>query len=387
MTVEAIAGELVTAGKLPPPASWRSALYRKDAPGARLDSQPWARSWPEYLAAVFSPHDASARQFIANAWSERIPSQGAFLVPEQLRSEVMAYIAPAVVRPRAMVLPMGSLKLGVPYVDNPSQQSGKQALGGLTFSFTEDGAAIPPTAPGFGEALLQAQKLAALLPVPNELASDAAGALGDFIARVIAVGLSWTEDDYFIGGNGTGQPEGIINAASAFRVNRANSGQPPVLADVMALAKGLAPPSKSAGYMPGVTSVGWLVSASVFDSLLELYFLPAGSTPTSGVPTAPSDWLSLGDGHNVGPSMLGLPAFITDHQPAAGTPGDLALCDLRNYLIGDRMELTIERSAAGSGFVTDISNYRIRVRVDGRYWAPAQTTEAGQSVSPVVVLN
>lgn len=387
MTAEAIAGELLTAGEMPPPAGWRSALYRKDAPGAVLDSQPWARSWPEYLAAVFSPRDHSARQFIANAWTERTGSGGGFLVPEMLRSQVMAYLAPALVRPRAMVLPMGSLRLGVPYVDNPSQQSGKQALGGLTFSFTEDGAAITPSVPGFAQAVLQAQKLAALMPVPNELAADAAGAFGDFLARVVAMGLAWTEDDYFIGGNGTAQPEGIINAASARQVGRANTGQPPVLADVMGVAKALAPASKSAGFMPGVTDVGWLVSASVLDSLLELYFLPSGASPSSGAPVSPSDWLQLGDGHEVGPSILGLPAFITDHQPAAGTPGDLALVDLRKYLIGDRMEMTVERSAAGSGFVTDISNYRIKVRVDGRYWAPAQTTETTQQVAPVVVLQ
>ena len=387
MTAEAFASQLLTVRDRPAPGSWRSALYRGDAPGARLDGQEWARSWPEYLAAVFNPNDSSARQVIANAWSERVPSQGAFLVPEQLRSEVLAYVTPALVRPRAMVLPMASLRLGVPYVDNPSQQSGKQALGGLTFSFTDDGAAIASSAPGFGEAVLQAQKLAALVPVPNELANDAAGALGDFISRVVGIGLNWTEDDYFIGGTGAGQPEGIVNATSALKVTRANSGQPPVLADVMGLAKGLAPASKSAGYMPGVTDVGWLISASVFDSLLELYFLPGGGPATAGVPTSPSNWLELGDGHEVGPSMLGLPAFVTDHQPAAGSPGDLALADLRQYVIGDRMELTIERSAAGSGFITDISNYRFRVREDGRVWVPEQTTEAAQNVSPVTVLN
>lgn len=386
MTAETIAGELLTAGELPPPGSWRGALYHKDAPGARLDSQPWAQSWPEYLAAVFG-QDPSARQFIANAWSERVPSQGAFLVPEQLRSQVMAYMTPAAVRPRAMVLPMGSLRLGVPYVDNPSQQSGKQALGGLTFSFTDDGAQIPSSAPGFGEALLRAQKLAALMPVPNELANDAAGALGDFIARVIGIGLAWTEDDYFISGTGAGQPQGILNAECAAKVNRANSGQPPVLADIVAMIKALAPASKAAGFTPGISDVGWLISSTVVDALLELYLLPAGSSPTSGAPVALSDWLLLGNGREAAPSAVGLPAFITDHQPAAGTLGDIALADIRNYLIGDRMELTIERSAKGSGFITDISNYRIRVRVDGRYWAPAQTTEAGQQVAPVVVLN
>ena len=362
--------------------------YRPDAPGARLDSQEWAVSWPAYLAAVFSERDSSARQFIANAWSERTGAGGGFLVPEGLRAAVMAYVTPAVVRPRALVLPMGEYKLRVPVLDNPSQASGAQALGGLTFSFTEQGNQIAASAPGFADTVLEARKLAAYMPAPNELTADAAGALGDFTNRVVAIGYQWAEDDFFIQGNGANGPDGIFIAACAYKLARTTGGQPPVLLDLLNMAKGLHPASKSAGYTAGITGVGWLISASVFDSLLELYFLPAGATPTSGVPTTPSDWLSLGDGREVAPSMLGLPAFVTDHQPAAGTAGDLALADLRNYLVGDRLELTIEPSSRGSGFVTDITNYRIKARVDGRYMVPGPvTTETSQTVSPVVVLT
>ena len=108
---------------IPAPGGWRSALYRPDAPGAVLDGQPWARSWPAFLKAVSDPNDSSVRQFIANAaaMGERVPAEGGFLVPEVLRSQVMSYITPAIVRPRATVLPMGSLRLPVPILDNPSQ--------------------------------------------------------------------------------------------------------------------------------------------------------------------------------------------------------------------------------------------------------------------------
>jgi HK97 family phage major capsid protein len=363
-----------------------SPHYRAGAPGARLDGQPWARSWAAYLAAVFGK-DAAARQFIANAWSERVPSEGGFLVPEQLRAQVMAYIAPAVVRPRAMVVPMGSLRLGVPVVDNPSQQSGKQALGGLAFSFTADGDSIPPSVPGFGEARLQAAKLAALVGIPAELESDAAGALGDFVSRVVAIGYAWTEDDYFIAGNGVNQPQGILSASCALTVPRSSPG-PVAAADAAAMVAKLHPAALAAGLTPGVTDVGWLISESLLTTLLQMYLVPGGSAATAGAPAALPSWLSLGDGHGIGPSILGLPAFVTDHQPAAGAQGDLALVDLRNYLIGDRQELVIERSAAGSGFVTDIGNYRVKARVDGRYYVRgATTTEAGESVSPVVILE
>ncbi|HEY5396202.1 MAG TPA: phage major capsid protein [Trebonia sp.] len=362
-----------------------SRHYRADAPGARLDGQPWARSWPSYLAAVFG-EDSSARVFIRNAWTERVGSEGGYLLPESLRAQVMSYVTPPVVRPRAMVLPMSTYRLAVPYVDNPSQASGKQALGGLTFSFVEDGAPIPASNPKFGRALLDARKLAALVGIPNELDSDAAGALGDFIARVAAIGYHWTEDDAFIAGNGANGPQGILNAPCAVTVPR--TGTYVQAADVANMLAALHPAALAAGLTPGITDVGWLVSESLIAAILQMYLVPVTPPATAGAPAALPSWLSLGDGHQIGPSILGLPAFVTDHQPAAGQPGDLALADLRNYLIGDRMELAIERSSAGPGFAADITNYRVTSRVDGRYQVPgATTTEAGQAVSPVVVLG
>lgn len=370
------------------PGGWR-ARHRPDAPGAVLDSQPWARSWASFLRAVNDPRDGSARQFIANAaaqMGERVGSEGGFLVPEVLRAQVLAYMTPAIVRPRAQVLPMSSLRLPVPTLDNPSQASSAQVLGGLTFSFTEEGASIAASTPAFGRIVLEARKLAALCTAPNELADDAAGAWGDFLARVIAMGLAWVEDDYFIGTNGTGAgcPQGVVNAPCAVAVTRATSSVVS-LADVAKMVNALHPASLSAGLMPGVTDVTWLVSASAFTSLLEMYLL-IGSVPTSAA-AAGIPWLSLGDGHDVGPSMLGLPLRVTDHQPAVGSKGDLILADLRHYVIGDRQVMQIERSWKGAQFIDDASYFRVRSRVDGRYWVQsATTTAAAQQVSPVAVL-
>jgi len=356
------------------------------APGSVLDSQPWARSWPAYLRAVFDQHDSSVRQYIANAMGERIPSEGGFLVPEILRSQVMAYMTPAIVRPRATVLPMSSLRLPVPVLDNPTQASSTQVLGGLTFSFTEEGSAIAATTPAFGRTVLEARKLAAYLQnVPNEFVADAAGAFGDFLARSIAMGLAWVEDDYFIGTNGTGVgcPQSLLNAPCAVTVTR--TGTYFALADIASMVNALHPASKQAGFTSGITDVCWLVSSSALSYLLELYVTIGTAANTAA---GASDWLSLGDGDTVGPSLLGLPLLVTDHQPAAGTQGDVMLADLRHFLIGDRLTMTVERSTAGPSFIDDATNFRIRTRVDGRYWIQsATTTESAQSVSPVVVLK
>lgn len=397
---ETIAGELATAGQLPQPGTWRSALYRDDAPGAELDGQPWARSWPRFMRAITDPMDAEPRRFIAavmtrpkNAtFTERIPSEGGFLVPEYLRSQVMEYMTAAVMRPRAMVLPMGSLRLAVPNLDNPTQQSGTQALGGLEFSFVEPGSAIPATAPTFGRTVLEANKFAGLLQnTPNELVEDAAGPLGDFFARVVPEGMAWAEDDLFIGnGTGVGQPQSLIDAPCAVTVTR-NASDAVLLPDIVAMFKALHPAAKQAGLTAGVTGVAWLLSAEVLDQLLELYLYPAAPTdpaPGTGAVATLSDWFQAGDGNQVGPSLLGLPALITDHQPALGSTGDAMLVDLRQYLIADRLTMTIEKSPKGPGFGSDTSDFRIKSRLDGRYWIQSPTTtEAAQVVSPVVVLG
>jgi HK97 family phage major capsid protein len=375
-------GDLLTTSPAAP-GSWRGALYRPDAPGAALDTQPWARTWRAFMHAITDVNDAGARTFIANVMSERIPAEGGFLVPEFLRSQVLDYMSAAIVRPQAMVLPMSSLRLPVPTLDNPTQASGAQALGGLTFSMAEEGAAIAASNPNFGRVTLEARKIAAYLTgTPNELVDDAAGAWGDFLPRVTGKGYAWYEDDLFFNGTGVGEPQGIINAACAVVVVRETSDLV-LFVDVVAMFKALHPASKQASMLPGGHAATWLLSASAMDQLLELYYNPTG---TEVVP--PSGWFSAGDGDKIGASLLGIPAAVTDHQPAAGTTGDVMLADLSNYLIGDRLAMTVERSKQGAGFVSDTSNFRIKSRVDGRYWIQSSTTtEAGLSVSPVVVLQ
>ena len=386
VTAEQAGHRLPAAGEPPAAGSWRSALYRQDAPGAVLDGQDWARSWPAFMRAITDVNDSSARRYIANAMSEHTPGQGGFLVPEVLRSQVLAYMTSAVVRPRAMVLPMGAPRLAVPTLDNPVQSSGNQALGGLQIAWSDEGAPLIQSVPSFGRTVLEARKATAYLQgVSNEFCEDAAGAFGDFTARVLADGYAWFEDDAFLNGTGAGEPQGLINAPCAVTVTRNTSSQV-LFVDVVAMFKALHPKAKQQGLAPGVTHVCWLLSSSAMDQILELNYQVTINATTTPIP--PPGWFSMGDGLQVGPNMLGLPAFVTDHQPALGTAGDVMLADLSQYLIGDQLAMTVERSAEGSGFPSDTSNFRVRSRLDGRYWVQsATTTEAGQSVSPVVVLH
>jgi HK97 family phage major capsid protein len=361
-------------------------LGRPDAaPGARLDVFPWARSWGSYLSAIGQRDDATGAQAQIrrvmedrprDAMSERVPAEGGFLVPERLRQQVLAYMAGAAVRPRATVVPMDSLRVPIPVLDNPSQASAAQALGGLTFAWTEAGAGIAPTTADYGRLVLEAKKAAAYLQsVPNELVTDSP-AFGDFLARVVGMGYGWFEDDQFIyAGTGVGEPQALVNAPGALAVTR-NSGGNVQHVDIVTMVGALHAASKA--------SATWLLGEDAFSQLLQLYEV-AGAGAAADI--TPPQALKFSIEHGTW-ELLGLPAVVTDHQPAVGTAGDVMLADLSLYLIGDRQELIVERSARGAGFGTDTSNFRIKSRVDGRYW-PQQTytTTAGQTVSGLVVLH
>jgi HK97 family phage major capsid protein len=350
----------------------------EDAPGAALDHFPWGRSWSAFLGVVRDngPAGQGARAAIRAAMGERVPSEGGFLVPENLRAQILTYMTGGIVRPRCTLVPMDSLRVPIPLLDNPDQASGAQALGGLTFAMTEESTAIPASVPNFGRIALEARKAAAYLEnVPNELLADATAFTEVFLPVTIARGLDWFIDDMAIWtGSGVGEPQALVNAPGQVTVTR-NTSDTVLHADVVAMLKALHPASK--------TTASWLASEDVFDQLLELYEL-AGSSPTNTT-IAPPNVLKFKGGSW---TLFGLEVLVNDHQPAVGTPGDLALCDLRLYLWGERAEMLVETSSKGAGFAADASNIRVKQRFDGRFWLQSPVTLAnGKVTSPLVVLG
>jgi HK97 family phage major capsid protein len=360
---------------------------RAESAAAALDRFPWARSWGSFLSAVRDPGDEQgARAAIAKAMAsrprndmgERVPSEGGYLVPERLTSDVLSYMQTGIIRPRCTVVPMDAYRVSAPILDNPSQASGAQALGGMAWNFTQEGQPITATVPQFGRVTLEAWPDKALLKnVPNELLADATAFTftESFLPQVIAKGLSWHVDDLAIyQGTGAGQPQALAIAEAAVKVSR-NTSSEVLHADVVAMLKSLHPASKA--------TATWLASEDVFDQLLELYEL-AGSSPTSTT-IPPPNVLKCQNGRW---ELFGLELIPNDHQPAVGTPGDLVLVDLAVLLLGELGELTVDVSSKGSGFSTDSSNLRFRYRWDSRFWLQQAVTLAnGKVTSPLVVLQ
>lgn len=151
---------------------------------------------------------------IAKALSAGDPTAGGFLVPQTFSSDIIELLRPsAVVRsldPGVMPMPTGSVK--VPKI-----------TAGSTASYLGENTNIQASEPDTGQLLLTFKKLAALVPVSNDLVRYSSPQADSIVRDDMVRALATREDRAFIRDNGTnGTPRGIrswINAQNKFAAN------------------------------------------------------------------------------------------------------------------------------------------------------------------------
>lgn len=313
---------------------------------------------------------------IRNAAGSTVPSDGGFLIPEILRSEILQLaLEDAIARPYATVIPMDSLSVPIPAVDEISRVS--NIFGGIQFYWSAEGAAGVDTSAKFTQIVLTAKKLFGYAGIPNELMEDAPAFMAWFSAK-FPQGYGWFEDLGFLNGDGTDKPLGVSQAPGAAVVNRGTSNTI-VYDDIVKMYMHLYPTS--------VKNSRWVASFDTFQQLAEMYFIPnAGSGGTIPVPVML--WLPNAVG-TPQPTLLGRPIDFTEKTGPLGTKGDLMLVDWSEYLIGDRQAMSLQ-SSEDYLFGTDKTAFRLLARVDGQPWVKTPLTphnNSGVQVSPYVVLN
>lgn len=352
-----------------------AAGHNPHAAGAALDEE-FADS-AEYAHTVFSMHSMKAadrRAKIQNAFSGVTPADGGFLVPENLRSQLLQVaLETAIVRQSAFVVPMESLRVPFPVVDSTSNVS--SVFGGLIGYWTEEGGAATATSAKFGRVVLEAKKLMGYSEIPNELLADSNPALGAFVDRSWPQAIAHFEDVAFFTGNGVGQPLGFIGSRNpaAIAVNK-ETGQAAatiVWENVVKMFSRLLPTS--------LARAKWYVSPDTFSELATM----ALSVGTGGGPI----WLNNGQ---EGPPMriLGLPVVRSEKNMVLGTRGDIVLADLSYYLVGDRQTMSAATSEHFK-FSSDTTAIRLIQRVDGRPWLLSAITPQnnGPTLSAFVELQ
>lgn len=334
----------------------RQGLHNPRAMGAALDRE--FTNSAEYFQTIWhlgnSTADRQAKlQRIRNAFSSTVPSEGGFLIPETLRSELLRVsLETSVVRPRARVIPMETLRVPFPAIDSTTNVG--SVYGGIVGYWTEEGAALTASQASFGRIVLDAKKLTAYTEVPNELMSDSISSFQAFLDQIFPEALGFYEDDAFINGNGVGMPLGFVNSGNLANVSVAKeTGQASasiVWENIVKMYARMLPASLGRAV--------WIASIDTFPAL-ALMALAVG-TGGSAI------WLNNGV---VGPPMtiLGRPVIFTEKTPVLGQVGDINFVDLSYYLIGDRQVMSA-MSSPHFKFQNDQTAYRIIERVDGRPW-------------------
>jgi HK97 family phage major capsid protein len=188
--------------------------------------------------------------------------------------------------------------------------------------------------------------------------------------RPFADAVAWYEDYAFLQGNGVGKPLGALQSPCAIAVNRQNANTFAIADAANMLAK-LLPQ-----WDPQTTC--WIVSPSVLSNLATI--AAAGTqiqwtTP----PTQPGKLAVL--------TLLGLPVQVSEKMSQLGTARDVALCDFRFYLIGDRRQIDVTFSAHAK-LLNNQAAWKFVSRVDGQPWlSQTVTLQNGQTASNVVYLN
>lgn len=309
-------------------------------------------------------------QEIMAAAGSNVPSDGGFLIPEILRSEILQLaLESSVVRQRATVIPMDSLKVPIPAVDETSRAN--SIYGGIVFYWTPEGAPGQDSSAKFGQVTLDAKKLFGYAGVPNELMKDSAAFRSWFASRFPS-GYSWFEDIAYLTGDGTDKPLGVYNGAGVIAVTRTTSSHVKYQ-DITNMYSRMYPASHSKAV--------WLCSPNVLPELMQLSFSPDGTNYVPVMLWQPNAQAVMT------PTILGRPLVITEKVSALGAAGDLSYVDFSEYLIGDRQAMSME-SSADYLFGTDKTAFRVIGRVDGRPWVQSAITphNGGPTLSPYVTL-
>jgi HK97 family phage major capsid protein len=352
--------------------------FMLDAPGKELNGK--FATIMDFLEVVGGdPRDADVadkRKLIKNAMSTSDPSSGGFLVPEEYRTEMLQIaLESAVVRPRARVVPMSTLRVAIPTVDATTNNG--SVYGGIVGYWTEEGAAMVQSQPRFGRVALEAKKLTAYTEIPNELINDSNPSAEAFVRMTFPQAIAWFEDIAFLTGTGVGEPLGIFNTANgaiiAVGKEAGQAASTIVWENIVNMYARMLPSS--------LNNAVWIASPDTLPQLMTT----ALTVGTGGAPIGMANF----DGTSAPVlSLLGRPVIISEKVSSLTNQGDLSFVDFSQYLLGDRMSMQAELSTDYK-FANDVTAFRFIERVDGRPWMQSAITpkNGGNTLSPYLQLG
>jgi len=276
----------------------------------------------EFIKAVYHGETAKVK-----ALSEGTPADGGYFVPEYFSNEIIR-LAPiyGVARRNARVLTVQGLTTHFPTADAVSAYRVGEKV------------AITSSKPTVGQVTLTVKKVAALIPMSNELLEDANINTIDLIIRLVAEAFAKYEDEWAFLGKTAG--EGIFQDTAVSVLDLASGKDTYAEVDFDDLLSAMSKLDESA-----LAGAKWYMSFSVFNALRKLKYSAGTASyilqePSAGQPA----------------TIWNLPVEFVRVMPktsdqSQGAKKFIALANLEHMIIGDRMGMEIKISDQAS--VTD----------------------------------
>lgn len=289
---------------------------------------------------------------------------GGYMVPDDFRAQILEIaMENAIVRPRATVIPMGTDTLKMPAWNQDSHAT--NFYGGALGYWVAEGSAITATDAAVKEVALAVNALAALNYQSVRLLKASPMGVAGLLQKSFGNVITFMEDQAFIDGNGTGQPQGVIGSACEVAITRAGGGAI-AAADVVGMF---------ARFMGSLSNAVWIANRTTFP---QLYAIKDANNNNLWIPNVAA---------GAPATLLGIPIVYSEKASALGTKGDLMLCDFGYYLVGDLGGMEIDYSEHVR-FANLEGAMRLYKFVDGKPWmSSAYTPRKGTALSPFVVLN
>lgn len=278
---------------------------------------------------------------------------GGALVPEEFRAAMYGYmLGPTAIRQRAQVIPMSTASMVMPVVRDADHLNTSPY--GIIPDWIEVGDQIRESEPTFGRIQIIPKAVAFRTVLENTFLQDSAIGAIQFVFGKYPEAVRWEEEKQFLGGTGAGLPLGIKNAPGTV-----DAGTP---ATTFTLEESLDMITRL--YDPMGRAV-WMMSNQF---LPELYKMNMGANTNEAA--------FQRDLTRPIPDMLhGYPIIWSELTGAPASDGDIVLADWSQYIIGDRMALSMAASEH-----SQFDRYRTEIRgvarLDGQPWVIEPQTGA-----------
>lgn len=318
--------------------------------------------------AALSPHSIDKRllPLKATGLGEAVPSEGGFLVTQDIASGIMEKMW-GVGSILSLINPLNVSGNGlvINTVDESSRADGSR-MGGVRGYWLAEAADKTASKPKFSQVDLKLQKVAALCYATDELLEDST-ALEGWINSNVPNELRFQVESAIVKGNGVGKPLGMLSAPALVSATRTDASEVDSL-DVTRMW---------AARYPGVNDYVWLINSSV---TVQLYNMSIGNFPV---------FLPQGSiaGSMYG-QLMGRPVIENEYSPYLGTLGDIMLVSPSQYAFAQKSGGVQAASSIHVAFVSDETAFRFVYRCAGSpAWSSSVTAYDGTAtISPFVAL-